>query len=119
MKITAHAAAEALRMIADCLDKEPEMLITKPYLWWIFREAEDKEAFKTIARLLPRPLTKRDTSKYSSSPDVIVEYDSETISIDLRIPKSLTCKLVRPATPAEYECEPLLSDEEESTLTSA
>ena len=62
MKITAHAAAEALRMIADALDKEPEMLIKKPNLWWIFHAEDEKEMFKHIARILPRPLTKRDTS---------------------------------------------------------
>lgn len=119
MKITAHAAAEALRMVADALDKAPETLIKKPNLWWMFHEAGDKEIFKHIARILPRPLKKSDTSSYSSNPDVIVAYNSEAIDIDIRIPKSLTCKIVKPAQPAEYECEPLLSEEEESTLTSA
>ena len=59
MKISrTHSSRGIKRMIADALDKEPEMLIKKPNLWWMFHAEDEKEMFKHIARILPRPLTK-------------------------------------------------------------
>lgn len=108
MPLAKEVAAE-LRRLADSLDREPELETHKPSLWFHFYT---KEPFTAIVRNLPRPLSKTVFLPGSNSPDVHVEYASDALRVIASIPQSLTCKLVKPAQPAVYDCEPILSDEE-------
>lgn len=45
-----------------------------------------------------------------------LDFTNSAIKIHASIPKNLTCILVKPAQPAEYQCDPILSQLEEDTL---
>ena len=111
MAITAGMVALELRRIADALVKEPEAEVTRPSLWfWCW---SNKDEFLNLVRLLPRPLTK----DYTDDSELIMRGEYEAIDFQCRINRSAVCTLIEPAKPAVYNCEPLLSDEEEAALT--
>lgn len=103
------AVSAELRKLADHLDKYGDALIPQPFI--IFH-AEDKDTFQQIARALPKPLKKGIDFANTSYSDFTVTYRNDDIHIYAKIPQSMACKLVTPAKPAVYECEPVLSDEE-------
>lgn len=109
MSITAGQVAIELRKLADSLDREPEAAIEKPgvylYHWG------QKETFLALAKILPRPLTK----KYTET-DVFLEYRNDAIDVSAQISRNKVCELVEPAKPAVYRCEPLLSEAEEAAV---
>ena len=72
---------------------------------------------QTLARILPHPLKKdvEDPARSFSSIKITAE-SCTAICVYASIERSRICKLVRPAQPAEYECEPLLSEDEEEAL---
>jgi hypothetical protein len=109
---TAHEVASELRRIADALDKEPEVTFKRPLLFFF---PDTKEEFLTQARILPRPLKKIvDSRDYAlQSPD------ESAVWLRAKISRSEVCTLVEPAKPAVYDCGPLLSQEEEDSLTEA
>lgn len=104
----ASEVAAELRKFAACLDKDPEADVDRPFiLMWY----GDKNTFLRAAALMPRPI-----SKYYSSSDLNLDYKTSGISIRMSVPRNLVCTLVAPAVDAVWECEPLLSAEEESEL---
>jgi hypothetical protein len=107
--VTAGKAAAELRKLADALDTNPDIEITKP---WVNFHGYDKATFAAVVKLLPRPLAKKEDGGDESYRRIRVEYRSEAIEIDASVPKYLTCELVEPAKPAVYRCDPLLSLEE-------
>jgi hypothetical protein len=106
--VKASELATKLRKLADGLDKAPDAEID-PYVSISFRK---KETFLELAKVLPRPLTKKIRHEGTSYEDFTLEGDGFVLGI----PRSTMCILVEPARPARYECPTILSDEEEAAL---
>jgi hypothetical protein len=107
----ANEVATELRKLADALDKSPDVKLIRPFIFFTHYGESEKESFLAVAKALPRPFTK----EYKDN-DVRLEYESRGVNIFVKINQSAICRLVTPARPAEYECEPLLSLEEEESL---
>lgn len=112
---TAGLAAIELRKLADSLDKNPESVITKP---WVFFPSYDKEGFVNAVRLMPRPL-KKSVDKHGDERyrKLMVDYASPALDIHATVPQSLMCELIEPAKPAVFRCDPILSDFEVDEVT--
>ena len=118
----ASEVAQELRKLADALDKEPDTSISNVYCGISLKS---KESFLSVARVLPRPLWKDlSATEYvldnrQHKPDGSLDFGAAWPAIHIRaqVDRSLVCRLVKPAIPAKYECDPLLSQEEEASLT--
>ena len=112
MPLAKNVAAE-LRKLADSLDKEPETEINAPYIWFSCNYMGDKgkPLFLALGRLMPRPLVK----EYKGD-EFRLKYSNDSISVAAVIERNKVCRIVQPAQEAVYECEPLLSMEEESAI---
>jgi hypothetical protein len=108
--VKASELATKLRTLADGLDKAPDAEINS-YVS-ITPCNDDKKTFLELAKVLPRPLTKKIRREGTSYEDFTLEGDGFVIGI----PRSAMCILVEPARPARYECPSILSDEEEAAL---
>ena len=106
----ASELATKLRTLAAGLDKAPDAEID-PYVSISPRKG-DKETFLELAKVLPRPLTKKIRHEGTTYEDYTLEGDGFVLGI----PRSAVCILVEPARPARYECPTILSDEEEAAL---
>jgi hypothetical protein len=112
----AKQIAEALRTIAENLEREPEAECG--YIF-VSSRADDKDIFLNLVRLMPRPFSKEYTDtdleiehNFMASParhDYAVRYY-------MSIKRAKVCELIEPAKPAVYRCEPILSEAEEATL---
>ena len=109
----AHEVATELRRIADALDRDPEAGVQKPYVSFYCYE---KEMFLRTARILPRPLGKKYDNYGNKSDRLRLVYNGPALDLDCNAPRSLISELVEPAKPAVYNCEPILSPEEEESL---
>lgn len=107
----AHEVAMELRNLADSLDRQPEAEIKRPSIAFYSWGTPDKEAFSSICRLMPRPLTKK-----IAYDNVHVAYETEAILTYATIPQKDVCELVEPAKPAAFRCTPILSEEEDAEL---
>jgi hypothetical protein len=111
---TAHDVATELRKMADSLDKEPKAIVQQ---CWITFMCSDRQTFLNTARLMPRPVFKKfdDDPKY---PRIKVGSKDFTgpVHLNVEAPRDIACRVVTPAQPAVYDCEPLLSAEEEASL---
>lgn len=110
----ASEVAAELRRVADALDREPETVVKKPYLF--FSCTHEKDVFLRTARLMPLPLKKVYEDQGKSWDEAKLEYDSPGIYLCVSAYRSLVCTLVEPAKPAVYHCEPMFSSEEEAAL---
>ena len=110
----ASEVAIELRKLADALDREPDADIERPYILFAHYGESMKEQFRTLARLLPRPIEKL----WEETPTGYLNLNHETPAAYIKayIQRSVVCTLVEPAKPAVYNCEPLLSIEEEAAL---
>ena len=115
MTTTTAAIAAELRKLADSLEKEPDAKIESVLVSF---HCDQKETFLTVARLFPRPFTKSVKYQDTDYPDLHIEHKSDAITVWARVPQKKMCTLVRAAQPAVYDCEPLLSDEEEASIAS-
>ena len=106
----ASELATKLRTLADSLDKAPGAEIN-PYVS-ISPSCDNKETFLELAKVLPRPLTKKIRHEGTSYEDFTLEGDGFVLGI----PRSKMCILVEPARPARYECPSILSEAEEAAL---
>ena len=104
----ASELATKLRKLADGLDKAPDAEIT-PY---VSISLSDKATFLELAKVVPRPLTKKIRYEGTNYEDFTLEGDGFVIGI----PRSEVCVLVEPARTARYKCPSILSDEEEAAL---
>lgn len=98
-----------LRVLADLLEKHGEQNILMMYakVWF-----GDKESFCSVAKDFPRPARKIYKGGETGNLDLEFGKLTDDGEISLSVPRSLICRIVVPAQPAQYECEPLLSDEE-------
>ena len=108
--------ATELRRIADALAAQPETIIQTA---WLTFHCDTKSTFLNTFSVMPRPLTKKYDDPKDSWARLHLEHNTDALQLDCSVRRSEVCTLVAPAKPAEYRCEPLLSEEEEATLTSA
>ena len=103
-----------MRKLADALDVQPEQEAARPSVYFSCKYKDDgKELFLGLAKLLPRPLKKSDGFDHS---EMDLTYSSDALRIHASIERSKVCRLIEPAREAKFECEPLLSAEEEGLL---
>ncbi len=107
----AYELAIELRKLADSLECEPEAEIRKPVIDFYHWGDTQKQQFLNLARLLPRPLVKTYDDDYFR-----LDHDTPALRIYTKIPRKDICRLVTPAREAVYECDPILSAEEESAV---
>lgn len=115
----ASEVAAELRRVAEALDREPETVIERGMLSFYCNQysAEDKgkKVFLDLVRLLPKPLQKEaDKNDYT-----VYLGKNGPLWVRAKIARMTMCTLVSPAVEAVYDCVPLLSLEEEASLTSA
>lgn len=103
----ASVVAAELRRIADSLDKEPEAEIQQALISFYHWSDSGKEQFLNEVRLLPHPLKK----KYTDD-EVALEHEAPGARVYAKIRRTAICRLIRPAIPAEYDCDPILSEQE-------
>ena len=109
-----HEVAQELRKLADALDVQPEQEAVQPSVYFSCKYKDDgKELFLGLAKLLPRPLKKSDGFDHS---EMVLSYSSNALLINTSIERSKVCRMIEPAREAKFECEPLLSAEEEGSL---
>ena len=113
---TAGQVAIELRRLADALDKHPDTNIVKPWVQFYHGYYATKDQFLAVAKILPRPLTKSDGYNHD---EFRLNYESDALDFHASIDRAKMCRLIAPAQPAKYECEPLLSAEEEASLGAA
>jgi len=107
----AHEIAAELRRIADSIEREPETEMVRPMVSFY---NDTKEQFLATARLFPRPLHKDiDDRKYGLEN---ADYRKGAVWLRSQIDRNQVCTLIKAAQPAVYDCEALLSEDEESTL---
>lgn len=111
----ASEVASELRKLADSLDKQPEVEIPAPGVYFPTRY-EDKKAFLNVASILPHPIKK---TYPCNGTEIELEYRTSAIRVSTCGQRDTVCKLVEPAKPAVYRCEPLLSEAEEAALETA
>lgn len=112
MKTTAGELAIQLRKIADHLDSEPSKVLRRGSLSF---HSYDRDDFLATLHAIPKPW-KKEVDQDSSYPSLRVIYSTPAIEVYASVPQNKTCTLVRPAQPAVYECDPILSLAEESAL---
>lgn len=110
----ASEVATGLRKLADALDRNPDLTIIRPRIgFWYDTQ---KDAFVETCRLLPRPLVKKFPKATGAWERVYVEHDNAVIEVFATIYQSNFCHLVTPAQPAVYECDSILSPEDEKDM---
>ena len=117
-KVTSRDYAKQIRFLADALDAAPEFTLPN-YSDVHYRECgiehlryyDEKNAFLSAVRAMGagRKVTT------DSSVSLVAANGLLHISVN----RDAVCRLVKPAQPAEYECEPLLSQAEEAQIDGA
>jgi hypothetical protein len=114
----ASEVANELRKLADALDQEPDIELIRAEVDFPCKYIGDidKPIFLALARILPRPLVKRKQSYDDRALEI--SHTTPAMRVTAEILQSKVCKLVQPERiiPAVYDCEPLLSIEEEESL---
>lgn len=111
----ASEIAAELRRIADAFAKEPDTEITRGMLWF---HCDEKEHFLAVARLMPRPFSKRVWTP-GTIPNINLTHKSDVVAVEAVIDQHKLCRIIKAAQPAEYECEPVLSQDEDAELEAA
>lgn len=107
--------ASALRKLADSLDTIPEQELPTPRIHFCCTYQNDpKTPFKALASVMPHPLKKEyDEAEHG---DLNLRFSSDAMYINAYVSRAKVCRLVEPAKPARYECDPLLSADDEAEL---
>lgn len=115
----AHEVATELRKLADCLDKNGDVEVTKPSLHFFYFTGSDKEKFLDTARILPRPVQKDYPAGNSEYDRICVAHTTPGLEVKTSIYRVAICELIEPAKPAVYDCKLTLLDHEDEALTAA
>lgn len=107
---TSHEYANALKDLADEILSRPDF-----QLGWTNNEislgvSADREEILAFAKNL-HPLRK----EYTDS-EIVLRFGAGAVVARISGSRKSVCRLVKPAQPAEYECDPLLTPEEEAAL---
>jgi hypothetical protein len=108
-KQTALEYAEALEAIAAIYRENPDMPIgSDVYVW-----CADRESFLRGVRALAKGGTVKKYADPSTElyPDYHADRDFGKIRFQMRVARSLICRLVTPAIPAKFECPDSLLEE--------
>lgn len=117
MPLAKEIAAE-LRKVADALDLNPEVNTITPDLTFWYGSGSSKEQFIATARIIPRPVKKNYPKDNQSYSRVSVDYITPALKVSTSIYRETICRIVKPAQPAEYDCELTLLDHEDAELES-
>ena len=109
----ANEVATQLRMLADCLDKAGDTQMGHLFLSFT---ADNKDTFKALAHVWPRPYTKKVDYADTDYPELRLVHDGW---MRINVSQKSVCTLVEPAKKAVYKCEPFLSEDEEAALEAA
>ena len=112
---TAAAIATELRKLADVFDHSADKQVIRPE--FVFYCFSNKQALIDAVSIMPRPLKKEWPDGDGQYDSVNVGFENEAIKVRAQAWRSAVCKVVKPARAAQYECEPLLSEQEESAIT--
>lgn len=112
----AREVAAELRKLADHLEQFGDKDVPRVHVQ-VGSNLGDKQQFIKAVSLLPRPLTKdygNQSDKYSI---VRVTHKTDALEVEAAAFRYAVCRMVRPAQDPVWECEPLLSETEETALT--
>ena len=112
----AKQIAEALRTIAENLERDPEAECG--YIF-VSSRADNKETFLNLARMMTRPIRKEYGDDYLEVGHDFMASDGKfdyAVRNYVKTNRTNVCELIEPAKPAVYRCEPILSEAEEATL---
>lgn len=114
----AHEVATELRKMADSLDKNPDIAVQQ---CWISFVCNTREIFLNTCRLMPRPAFKEYSAWDERYPKVKLGSKDFSAPIHWAVsaPRDVACRIVKPTQSAEYDCDSLLSPEEDATLEEA
>jgi hypothetical protein len=114
MQGTSRDFARNLRALADWLDSKVEFKMQSIEARAPYNEFYEKDDFIAAVKAIGSG------TKGEGLMDNYLKYKSTTTpkgtEFAFEINRSKVCKLVRPAQPAEYDCEPLLSHAEEAEI---
>lgn len=117
----AAEVATELRKLADRLEAAGELNV--PYAFVIFTfQPDSKDSFLTFAKeVMPRPFKKvYNETAYASDLRLVHDAKNEdnvdTLTLWAKIDRKSLCRLVKPAQPAVYDCDPLFSEAEEEEI---
>lgn len=106
-----------LQALSVHLQEQPEVEIGPVVL--SCESVISKENFLALVKTMPRPISKRYTDYFLwvETKDAERNERSDVMPLSFAINRETVCRLVQPAVKAVYECDPLLSPEEEAALT--
>jgi hypothetical protein len=110
----ASEVAIELRKLADGLDTLGDTNVTDPWISFYHTSSDAKDMFLALAKAFPRPFTKE--YEEGDNGDLVLKYKTPAAFIKASIRRTNVCRVVEPAKPAVYECEPLLSAEDHAAL---
>ena len=108
MKIEAYKLADTLEKMAEYYRGLGD---TQVNVLSIYVYQHDKASFVECVRTMPRPL-----SKEHKNDEYHVYYKAPGVVMDVYAPRSSVCTVLVPASEAVYECESLLSADEEVVM---
>jgi len=113
----ASEIAKELRKVADALDRAPEqeLPIANVDFYCKYAGVKGKPMFLALARILPHPLAKSDDGMGGLE----LTYTAPALCVRTVVERDKVCKIITPKQIIEavYDCEPLLSPEEDAALT--
>jgi len=112
---TSRDFAKNLRALAEWLDARPEFPMPSVTARTPYNEYYDKDEFIQAVRALGAG-KKEDGILGKDYLKFIAETTPEDTEVQIEINRVKVCKLVRPAQPAEYDCESLLNQAEEAEI---
>jgi len=111
--MTSHEYAQKLKAAAEFFLSRPAFKVRNAPLlfssYW-----SDKDGFLAAVKALGKG-----EKKYDGESLKFVVTIEPGVTFDVEVSRSAGCRLVKPAQPAVYDCEPLLTQEEESNLGAA
>lgn len=110
----ASEIAIELRKLADLFGSHPDVDLIQPSLSFYHHATGTKEEFIALAAIFPRPYAKGDGYSHE---EITLKYQADAVRVYAQIERARVCTFVTPATPAVYECEPLLSQAEEEAVS--
>lgn len=109
--MTSHEYARRLQEVSQTLLSRPDF-DTKSNGPHFFLSYWEKEEFLAAVKALGTGTKEFTTGSY---PEVVFK-PKDMPEVHVSIARDKVCRIVTPAIPAEYDCEPFLSPEEEASI---
>jgi hypothetical protein len=104
-----------LRQIADHYEGLADVELIRPRLEFNCLSS-GKDKFIIAAKNVPRPSAKDYGKEGDPYAFIRVNHAGNHIDVQAFAMRSDICKIIKPAQPAEYDCEPILSIEEQAEI---